>query len=69
MEGLIGRQLKKGEAVHHLNHNRLDNRPSNLELCSSNGRHFIEHHLVKRNDKGQFYEVTHSATYPMSTAF
>ncbi len=66
MEKLIGRRLNKSEAVHHLNHNRLDNRPENLELCSSNGKHFIEHHLVKRNGKGQFYQVIHSATYSVT---
>ena len=45
---MIGRELKKGEIVHHFNENRGDNRPSNLVVCASIKEHVVKHR--KRTD-------------------
>lgn len=35
MQDKIGRKLKRGEIIHHIDGDRLNNSPSNLYLCSS----------------------------------
>jgi hypothetical protein len=38
-EKMLARKLLKGEVVHHKNHDRLDNRPANLEILKSQSAH------------------------------
>ena len=39
MERRLGRQLTRNEVVHHINHNKLDNRIENLELMDNHSLH------------------------------
>ncbi len=39
MAKTLGRSLRKGEIVHHVNRKTLDNKPENLALCSNVGAH------------------------------
>lgn len=43
MESIVGRKLNTGEHVHHRDHDRTNNEPSNLELCPTPKDHFREH--------------------------
>lgn len=44
MEKHINRPLGPQEVIHHINHNKKDNRIENLELCKSRGQHTLKHH-------------------------
>jgi hypothetical protein len=42
-EEKLGRNLKPGEIVHHINGKKTDNRPENIEICSSLHEHKTHH--------------------------
>lgn len=47
MEEQLGRRLKKGEVVHHINEIKNDNRIDNLRLFASQAEH-ARHHMIFR---------------------
>lgn len=56
MEEHIGRRIKKGEVVHHINENKLDNRIENLRLMTLSEHSRI--HSIKRQKQGRCYDIS-----------
>ncbi len=50
MERVLGRKLRRGEIVHHIDHNKKNNHPSNLALFKNQSEH-VSHHLREGNGK------------------
>ena len=53
MECVLGRRLKEDEIVHHINHNRADNRVKNLQVMTKHehmSMHMRERHKKRRDD-------------------
>ncbi len=46
-EEILGRPLKKGEVVHHIDENKLNNAPSNIQIFASQAEH-ARHHALKK---------------------
>lgn len=74
---MIGRSLKHGEAVHHRNERKSDNRPDNLEVLAC-GTHVAHHNATKPkrprgvlypNDRNQFGSLAADAVGYQSPAW
>lgn len=46
-EAKLGRRLRKGEQVHHLNGIKTDNRPENIDVMQSRFHHAVKHRKPK----------------------
>lgn len=48
MEEKIGRHLRTGEVIHHVDENKLNNHPDNLVLFKNHSEHMAHHRQTKK---------------------
>lgn len=56
-EQMLGRKLRKGEVVHHIDLNKQNNDPSNLVVLPSTSVHSHLHQLLRKGDKKAYERI------------
>jgi len=56
-EKVLGRKLKYGEAVHHINGDKLDNRSCNLLICSNSYHGYLNNKMAKLYQQEHFKNI------------